>query len=66
MKKTIAEMEQTAASEAANKLISLFDEDSFVELGKFVGANGEKTVTDMLTEQSYMRTLRTQALTQVR
>lgn len=32
MKKTIAEMEQTAASEAANKLISLFDEDSFVEL----------------------------------
>lgn len=43
MKKTIAEMEQTAASEAANKLISLFDEDSFVELGKFVGANGEKT-----------------------
>ena len=42
MKKTIAEMEQTAASEAANKLISLFDEDSFVELGKFVGANGEK------------------------
>ena len=43
MKKTIAEMEQTAASEATNKLISLFDEDSFVELGKFVGANGEKT-----------------------
>ena len=42
MKKKIAEMEQTAASEAANKLISLFDEDSFVELGKFVGANGEK------------------------
>lgn len=43
MKKTIAEMEQTATSEAANKLISLFDEDSFVELGKFVGANGEMT-----------------------
>ena len=43
MKKTIAEMEQnTAQSDAASKLISLFDEDSFTELDKFVGANGEK------------------------
>lgn len=43
MKKTIAEMEQTAAaSAAAEKLVSLFDEDSFVELDKYVGANGEK------------------------
>ena len=43
MKKTIAEMEQnTAQSDAADKLISLFDEDSFTELDKFVGANGEK------------------------
>ncbi len=37
MKKTIAEMEQ-AASPAAEKLISLFDEDSFVELDKYVKA----------------------------
>ena len=34
MKKTIAEMEQTAASEAANKLISLFDDDSLANLSE--------------------------------
>lgn len=38
MKKTIAEMLQVSStSEAAEKLIKLFDEDSFVELDKFVG-----------------------------
>ncbi len=42
MKKTIAEMEQTAASEAAQKLISIFDEGSFTQLGKFIGSNGQK------------------------
>lgn len=42
MKKTIAEMEQTATqSEARNRLVSLFDEDSFVELDKFLSADGE-------------------------
>lgn len=40
MKKTIAEMLQSAStSAAAEKLIKLFDEDSFVELDKFVGKN---------------------------
>lgn len=43
MKKTIADMEQAAVqSAAAEKLISLFDEDSFTELDRYVGANGEK------------------------
>lgn len=41
-KKTIAEMEQKISdSEARNRLISLFDEDSFVELDKFVSSKGE-------------------------
>ncbi len=44
MKKTIAEMLQNAPkSEALDKLVSLFDEDSFVELDKFVGKNQEVT-----------------------
>lgn len=43
-KKTLAELEQAfAVSKAAERLISLFDEDSFVELDKFVSANGEPT-----------------------
>lgn len=43
MKKTIAEMEQSAVQTDAEKaLTSVFDEDSFTELGRYVGANGEK------------------------
>ena len=40
-KKTIAALEQTiAASEARTALISLFDEDTFVEVDKFASAKG--------------------------
>ncbi|MCH5324162.1 MAG: acetyl-CoA carboxylase [Eubacterium sp.] len=42
MKKTAAEMEQNLAQSAArDKLVSLFDEDSFVELGKYVSKDGK-------------------------
>ena len=41
-RKTLAEMEQALPeSKARERLISLFDEDSFVETGKFVGSGGE-------------------------
>lgn len=41
-KKTLAELEQALAdSKARERLISLFDEDSFVELDKFVSVDGE-------------------------
>ena len=40
-RKTLAEMEQTAASgKARERLVSLFDEDSFVETAKFAGSDG--------------------------
>ncbi len=41
-KKTLAEMEQSLPdSKARQRLISLFDEDSFVEIGRFVSPDGE-------------------------
>lgn len=41
-KKTLAELEQALAdSKARERLISMFDEESFVELDKFVSADGE-------------------------
>lgn len=43
-KMTLAEMEQAAnTSEAVKTLTSLFDEESFVEISKFVSGNGTKT-----------------------
>ena len=41
-RKTLAEMEQSAAeSKARARLVQLFDDDSFIETGKFVGSCGE-------------------------
>ncbi len=41
-RKTLAEMEQTLTdSKARQRLVSLFDEDSFVEIDKFVSPDGE-------------------------
>lgn len=41
-KKTLAEMEQALPdSKARQRITALFDEDSFVEIGKFIGAQGE-------------------------
>lgn len=41
-KKTLAEMEQALTdSKARQRLVSLFDEDSFVEIDKFVSPDGE-------------------------
>lgn len=42
-KKTLAELEAMTVSEAAKTLSSLFDEDSFVEIAKFISAEGEQT-----------------------
>lgn len=41
-RKTLAEMEQTLPdSKARQRLVSLFDEDSFIEIDKFVSPDGE-------------------------
>ncbi len=41
-RKTLAEMEQTLTdSKARQRIVSLFDEDSFVEIDKFVSPDGE-------------------------
>ncbi len=41
-RKTLAEMEQTLTdSKARQRLVSLFDEDSFIEIDKFVSPDGE-------------------------
>ncbi len=43
-RKTIAEMEQALTdSKARQRLVSLFDEDSFIEIDKFVSPDGETT-----------------------